>query len=64
MEDFTYWNVQVSFWEYVLVSSLSTTKPAVVETYHQDPKVPIAANWKGVCLQNRSKPHSYHLKIW
>ena len=27
-------------------------------------KVPIAANWKGVCLQNISKPHSYHLKIW
>ena len=27
-------------------------------------KVPIAANWEGVCLQNTSKPHSYHLKIW
>ena len=27
-------------------------------------KVPIAANWKGVCLQNTSKSHSYHLKIW
>ena len=27
-------------------------------------KVPIAANWKGVCLQNTSKPHSYHLNIW
>ena len=27
-------------------------------------KIPIAANWKGVCLQNTSKPHSYHLKIW
>ena len=27
-------------------------------------KVPIAPNYKGVCLQNRSKPHSYHLKIW
>ena len=27
-------------------------------------KVPIAANWKGVCLQNTSKLHSYHLKIW
>ena len=26
-------------------------------------KVPIAANWKSVCLQNTSKPHSYHLKI-
>ena len=25
-------------------------------------KVPIAANWKGVCLQNTSKPHSCHLK--
>ena len=24
-------------------------------------KVPIKANWKGVCLQNTSKPHSYHL---
>ena len=24
-------------------------------------KVPIAANWKGVCLQNTSKSHSYHL---
>ena len=27
-------------------------------------KVPIAANWKGVYLQNTSKPHSHHLKIW
>ena len=27
-------------------------------------KVPIAPNWKGPCLQNKSKPHSYHLKIW
>ena len=25
-------------------------------------KVPIAANWKGVCLQNKSKPYSCHLK--
>ena len=27
-------------------------------------KVPIAPNYRGVCLQNTSKPHSYHLKIW
>ena len=27
-------------------------------------KVQIAANWKGVCLQNTSKSHSFHLKIW
>ena len=27
-------------------------------------KVPIAANWKAVCLQNTSKPHSYHFEIW
>ena len=27
-------------------------------------KVQIAANYKGVCLQIRSKPHSYNLKIW
>ena len=27
-------------------------------------KVPIAANWKGVCLQNTSKSHLHHLKIW
>ena len=27
-------------------------------------KVPIVAIQKGVCLQNTSKPHSYHLKIW
>ena len=27
-------------------------------------KVPLAANWKGVCLQNISKSHSYHLEIW
>ena len=27
-------------------------------------KVPIAPNYKGVCLQNTSKAHSYHLKIW
>ena len=26
-------------------------------------KVPIAPNYKGVCLPNTSKPHSYHLKI-
>ena len=25
-------------------------------------KVPIALNYKGVCLQNTSKSHSYHLK--
>ena len=27
-------------------------------------QVPIAANWKGVYLQNTSKHHSYRLKIW
>ena len=27
-------------------------------------KVPVVGNWKGVCLQKASKPHSYHLKIW
>ena len=27
-------------------------------------KVPIAANYKGVGLQNTSESHSYHLKIW
>ena len=27
-------------------------------------KVPIAPNYKGVCLQNTCKSHSYHLKIW
>ena len=27
-------------------------------------KVPIAPNYKGVYLQNTSKSHSYHLKIW
>ena len=27
-------------------------------------KVPKAANHKGVCLQNKSKFYSYHLKIW
>ena len=27
-------------------------------------KVPIAPNYKGVCLQNTSKFHSHHLKIW
>ena len=27
-------------------------------------KVQIAANYKGVCLQNTSRPHSCHLKIW
>ena len=27
-------------------------------------KVPVAAIKKGVCLQNTSKSHSYHLKIW
>ena len=26
-------------------------------------KVPIAPNYKDVCLQNTSKSHSYHLKI-
>ena len=33
-------------------------------TYFFTLKVPIAPNHKGVCLQNTSKPHSYHLKIW
>ena len=27
-------------------------------------KVPIVTNWKGVCLQNTSKSHLHHLKIW
>ena len=27
-------------------------------------KVQIVANYKDVCLQNTSKSHSYHLKIW
>ena len=27
-------------------------------------KDPIAPNYKGVCLQNTSKPHPYYLKIW
>ena len=27
-------------------------------------KVPIAPKKKGFCLQNTSKSHSYHLKIW
>ena len=27
-------------------------------------RVHIAANCKGVCLQNTSKSNSYHLKIW
>ena len=31
---------------------------------HPSVKVPIATNLKGVCLQNASKPHLYHLKIW
>ena len=30
----------------------------------QNLKVPIPATWKGVCLQNTSKSHSYQLKIW
>ena len=27
-------------------------------------KIPIAANCTDVCLQNKSKYHSFHLKIW
>ena len=27
-------------------------------------KVPIVANYKGVCLHNTSKSHSYYPKIW
>ena len=27
-------------------------------------KIPIVPNYRGVCLHNTSKPHSYHLKIW
>ena len=27
-------------------------------------KVPIAPSYKGICLQNTSKPHPYHLKTW
>ena len=27
-------------------------------------KVPLAAIWNDVCLQNTSKSHSYHHKIW
>ena len=36
----------------------------MMEFVHQNIKVPIVANCKGVYLQNTSKTHSYHLKIW
>ena len=35
----------------------------VENVYNWDFKVPIAPNYKGVCLQNTSKPHSYHLMV-
>ena len=35
-----------------------------LHTFTTTVKVPVAPNYKGVCLQNTSKPHSYHLKIW
>ena len=40
---------------------LETSKGVIVWEWV---KVPIAANYKGVSLQNTSKFHSYHLKIW
>ena len=39
-------------------------KTCTADTWKQGLKVPIAANWKGFCLQNTRKPHSYQLKIW
>ena len=46
----------------------SSTRNALnyVKTIHflQYLKVPIAPNYKGVCLQHTSKPHSCHFKIW
>ena len=35
-----------------------------LEVVKETIKVPIAANEKGVCFQNTSRSHSYHLKIW
>ena len=43
------------------VDSCPTVQSALADT---SLKVPIAANWKDVCLQNTSKWNSYHLKIW
>ena len=40
------------------------TKQSKDLSIDQSFKVPIAANWKDVCLQSTSKSHSYHLKIW
>ena len=42
----------------------SSPKKKKVTWYDNYIKVPIAPNLKGVCLQNASKSHSYHVKIW
>ena len=52
--------------EYELWSKTGETKLEILERASTvlKLKVPIAANLKDVCLQNTSKSHSYHLKIW
>ena len=47
---------------YIIVDKLSSTGEGSVQLYTLE--VSIAANYKGVCLQNTSKSHAYHLKIW
>ena len=41
---------------------LSVCLSAKTLTFAKPFKVPIVPNYKGVCLPNTSKPHSYHLK--
>ena len=58
--------------KYFVRSKVSPVPPnnfndyVLLKTLFEQPKfkVPIAPNYKGVCLQNTSKPHSYYLKIW
>ena len=55
-----------SYWHFLLFPHIAFKFPYAKDCLNSELyiKVPIAANWKGVCLQNTSKSHSYHLKLW
>ena len=55
-------HLSVSNTKFTFKKNQSVFGPNTVTQTHLN--VPIAPNYKGVCLQNTSKPHSYHLKIW
>ena len=59
------WSIILSFNKGLNLWRVDQNEPVmeseVINLALTDLKVPIVPNYKGVCLQNTSKPHSYHL---